>query len=190
MTTSRCGNGRTADSSRLCLLEHIRGTKVIDRTFRSSASFGKRQEYIAIAELLRRGLDVYMTLVDDLQIDCIIRLPSKPPIYIDVQIKARSNNARYAGTFSAMEIREPRENFIFLFYSEACDTYWVMPSLDVVRFANRNKGGKNSGKFRLVFCNCNAAGKWVPRPKWREYQNAFHLIGQVKEAGKVKTKSA
>ena len=40
---------------------------------RSSASFGKRQEYVAIAELLRRGLDVYMTLVDDQQIDCIIR---------------------------------------------------------------------------------------------------------------------
>lgn len=41
--------------------------------FRSSASFGKRQEYIAVAELLRRGRDVYMTLVDDQQIDCIIR---------------------------------------------------------------------------------------------------------------------
>jgi hypothetical protein len=33
--------------------------------YRSSASFGKRQEYIAVAELLRRGHDVYMTLVDD-----------------------------------------------------------------------------------------------------------------------------
>jgi hypothetical protein len=30
---------------------------------RSTASFGKRQEYIAVAELLRRGFDVYMTLV-------------------------------------------------------------------------------------------------------------------------------
>lgn len=42
-------------------------------SFRTSASFGKRQEYVAIAELLRRGFDVYMTLVDDQQIDCIIR---------------------------------------------------------------------------------------------------------------------
>jgi len=35
--------------------------------FRSSASFGKRQEYVAVAELLRRDFDVYMTLVDDQQ---------------------------------------------------------------------------------------------------------------------------
>lgn len=40
---------------------------------RSTASFGKRQEYIAVAELLRRGFDVYMTLVDDQQIDCVVR---------------------------------------------------------------------------------------------------------------------
>ena len=33
-------------------------------TFRSSASFGNRQEYVAVAELLRHGHDVYMTLVD------------------------------------------------------------------------------------------------------------------------------
>lgn len=41
---------------------------------RNTASFGKRQEFIAVAELLRRGFDVYMTQVDDQQIDCIIRL--------------------------------------------------------------------------------------------------------------------
>lgn len=58
--------------------------------FRSSASFGKRQEFTAIAELLRRGLDVYMTLVDDLQIDCIIRQDDGERLrYLDIQIKAR-----------------------------------------------------------------------------------------------------
>jgi hypothetical protein len=31
-------------------------------SFRTSASFGKRQEYVAIAELLRRGFDVYMMM--------------------------------------------------------------------------------------------------------------------------------
>lgn len=41
--------------------------------FRSSASFGKRQEFGAIAELLRRGYDVYVTLVDDQQIDGVVR---------------------------------------------------------------------------------------------------------------------
>ncbi len=34
-------------------------------SYRDTASFGKRQEYSVIAELLKRGFDVYMTLVDD-----------------------------------------------------------------------------------------------------------------------------
>jgi hypothetical protein len=99
--------------------------------FRSSASFGKRQEYIAVAELLRRDFDVYMTLVDDQQIDCVIRIEDagKPLRYLDVQIKARSKTAGQASTFAAMEIRHPRPNFWFIFYSEICQTYWVVPSL-------------------------------------------------------------
>jgi len=62
--------------------------------YRDSASFGKRQEFVAIAELLRRGFDVYLTLVDDLQIDCIIpQEVNGEPVYLDVQIKARSLKA-------------------------------------------------------------------------------------------------
>lgn len=145
-------------------------------SYRSSASFGKRQEYIAVAELLRRGLDVYMTLVDDQQIDCIIRHPGVPPRYVDVQIKARSRTAKQAATFAAMEIREPRENFVFSFYSEACDTYWVFPSLDIVKLANQNKKGKNAGKYRLVLANKNRSGEWVPRPKWKLFEGNFDLL--------------
>lgn len=153
--------------------------------FRSTASFGKRQEYIAIAELLRRGFDVYATLVDDQQIDCIVRLPGAPPSYVDLQIKARSKTAQQASTFAAMEIREPRENFLFLFYSEVCDTYWVMPSLDVTKMASRNKNGKNAGKLSIVFCNKSSRGEWVPRPKWKRYENAFELIQGARHAGAI-----
>src|SRR5262245_11654046 len=156
-----------------------------DGGYRSTASFGKRQEYVAVAELLKRGFDVYMTLVDDQQIDCIVRIPGSPPSYIDLQIKARSKSAKYAGTFAALEIREPRQNFLFLFYSEACGTYSVFPSIDVMRLANRNKEGKNAGKCKIVLSNCNAAGNWTPRPKWRLYENAFDLIGRAKEAGQL-----
>jgi hypothetical protein len=117
--------------------------------FRSSASFGKRQEYIAVAELLRRRFDVYMTLVDDLQIDCIIRLPGKPPSYIDIQIKARSKTAKNASTFAALEIREPRENFLFLFYSEACNTYWVIISHSFLQ-SQRGRDLDSSTKMETV----------------------------------------
>ncbi len=141
--------------------------------YRDSASFGKRQEYIAVAELLKRGFDVYMTLVDDQQIDCIVRLDAKPPRYIDVQIKARSKSAKNPGTFAAMEIRDPRPDFYFIFYSEAADTYWVMPSLDIVDKANVGKSGQAKGKFSLVFTNTLKDGTVKPRPKWKEYEGAF-----------------
>ena len=104
--------------------------------FRSSASFGKRQEYIAIAELLRLGFDVYMTLVDDQQIDCIIRQEIEGHLrYLDIQIKARSKDCSIdnAGRFAAMEIRSPHENFYYIFYSEQANTYWIVPSTSQVK---------------------------------------------------------
>lgn len=70
------------------------------RSYRNTASFGKRQEYIAIAELLKRGYDVYMTLVDDQQIDCIVRHDNGSFVkYVAVQIKARSKTAKYYDKF-------------------------------------------------------------------------------------------
>ena len=144
--------------------------------YRDSASFGKRQEYIAVAELLKRGFDVYMTLVDDQQIDCIIRLEGPPPRYIDVQIKARSKTAKNPGTFAAMEIRDPRPNFFFIFYSEAADTYWIMPSLEIIEKANVGKSGQAKGKYRLVFTNTRRDGTVTPRPKWKQYEGAFDLL--------------
>ncbi|MGA7160960.1 MAG: hypothetical protein WBZ48_08150 [Bacteroidota bacterium] len=145
---------------------------------RTTASFGKRQEYIAVAELLRRGFDVYMTLVDDQQIDCVIRQKKGKVLrYLDVQVKARSNRAKHGATFSALRVRNPRPNFWFIFYSELANTYWIMPSLDLVKLANVNKGGKNKkgknkGKFSIVLANKNKSG-WKPRPKFNKYENAF-----------------
>lgn len=114
----------------------------------SSASFGKRQEYAVIAELLRRGYDVYQTFVDDKGIDCIVRLNSREPRYIDIQVKARSKdcNPRNAWRFSTFEINNPRPNDYFNFYSEFIDTYWVIPSLELVSTSLRLKSGLSKGK--------------------------------------------
>lgn len=146
--------------------------------FRSSASFGKRQEYIAVAELLRRNFDVYMTLVDDQQIDCVIRLEKGEQLhYSDVQVKARSADCEpsNAGRFAAMEIRKPRDNLYFIFYSEQAKTYWIIPSLDLIKEANKNKEGKNRGKYSINFCNVTKAGV-TPRPRFEKYKNAFELL--------------
>jgi len=114
--------------------------------FRDSASFGKRQEYTVIAELLRREFDVYATLVDDQGIDCVIRLNDKK--YLDIQIKARSKIAKQWNFFAAMSFI-PRRNYWFIFYTEMNDTFWILPSQDVCTLSVMDKTGKNKGKRSL-----------------------------------------
>ena len=150
-------------------------------SFRSSASFGKRQEFVAIAELLRRGFDVYLTLVDDQQIDCVVRQEfNGKPEYLDIQIKARSKNCKlpYAGRFSALEVRKARRNFYFIFYSERANAYWVMSSRDVVREATVGKSGAKKGRHSIVFTNVskNAECGVRPRPRFEKYRDAFDAL--------------
>ena len=153
--------------------------------FRDSASFGKRQEFVAIAELLRRGFDVYLTLVDDQQIDCVVRLERNTnPVYVDVQIKARSKDCkpRYAGTFANLEVRNPRPNFFFIFYSEHADTYWIMSSADLIVQANKLKSGKNVGRYRIMFTNVSRrTGKVTLRPRFKKYENNFEILRRYKK---------
>lgn len=145
-------------------------------TYRSSASFGRRQEYIAVAELLRRGYDVYMTLVDEQQIDCVIRQQNEGRLrYLDLQIKARSNNAKNPATFAAMEIREPQDNFSFILHSERANTYWIIPTMELIKETNQNKNGINKGKYRDVLADIVEYGVRL-RPKYRKYKNAFDML--------------
>jgi len=153
--------------------------------YRHSASFGKRQEFNAIAELLRRGYDVYTTLVDDQGIDCVVR--QSPSRYFDVQIKARSKdcNPKNAGHFPLIDVSEARPNYVFVFYSERAEMYWVIPSDRIVEpdFANRHKTGPNEGRYRLRLTTCTSANEAKPRPKYAEYQNAFESVFGVPMAG-------
>jgi hypothetical protein len=141
--------------------------------FRHSASFGKRQEFGAIAELLRRGYDVYVTLVDDQGIDCIVR--QGPRRYFDVQIKARSADAsaKNAGFFPQLKVSHPRSTYVFVLYAEAIGergTYWVIPSTHLTRggFGLTIKSGPRKGQFRIKVNN-----GLRPRPKYARYVDAW-----------------
>lgn len=116
-------------------------------SYRDTASYGKRQEYAVIAELLKRNFDVYMTLVDDQGIDCVIRINQTQ--YLDIQIKARSDSAKQPRLFAGISI-EPRDNYFFIFYTEIDNTFWIMPSNDVVNLASTNESGTNKGKHSIT----------------------------------------
>lgn len=143
-----------------------------EMNYRDTASFGKRQEYTVIAELLKRNFDVYMTLVDDQGIDCIVRLDSKR--YVDIQIKARSKDAKQWNVFSAMSF-EPRENFFFIFYTEKNNTFWTIPSVELETLCRKNVSGKHAGKKHLSLpklLDGEKAGRFL---KYKD-ENGFDLL--------------
>ena len=141
---------------------------------KNPAAFGKRQEYAAIAELLRRGFDVYPTLVDVQGIDCVIRLDEER--YLDIQIKARSIEAKQWNFFAAMTVN-PRDNFYFIFYTEKNDTFWVIPSRDLVDLCVENPSGKNKGKMNLSLPKLDSGEK---AGRFEDYKNdsGFRLLKQ------------
>ena len=145
--------------------------------FRNRASFGKRQEYVIISELLKQGFDVYIPLVDDQQIDCIVRRGKND--YIDIQIKARSANCKPydAGRFAAMNIPEPRDNYYFILYSEQAGCYWVFPSLKLVELASRNKQGGNIGKYHINLTGLENKQAY-PLSKFDEFKNNLQILCQ------------
>ncbi len=125
--------------------------------FRESAGFGKRIEYYLIGKMLMEGLDVYVPLVDDHGVDCVIKKDAKT--FIEVQIKARSNKVREGdeALFAAIT-HEKTDNFYFVFFSESMNTMWIMSSDEFLHECDTNKSGKNKGK-RSIWFNGNRTDK-------------------------------
>ena len=126
-------------------------------SFRHSAGFGKRVEYNLIGKMLMEGLDVYVPLVDDHGVDCVIK--KEDGTFIEGQIKARSNEVKFGdgALFSAIA-HEPTKNFYFVFYSDRIKNddgsegaMWIMSSEEFLRECVTNKSGKNEGKRSIGF---------------------------------------
>ena len=134
-------------------------------SFRHSAGFGKRMEYNLVGKMLMEGLDVYLPLVDDHGVDCVIKRADGT--FIEVQIKARSNEVADgdAALFAAIT-HDLTPNFYFVFYSERLDTMWIMSSEEFLTECVTNKNGKNKGK-RSIWFNGNKTD--IITGKKREY---------------------
>jgi hypothetical protein len=48
----------------------------------------------------------------------------------------------------------------------------MMPSLDIIELANQSK----TGKYNFALANQKGEGVWVPRPKWKPFENTFALL--------------
>lgn len=127
-------------------------------SFRHSAGFGKRIEYYLMGKMLMEGLDVYIPLVDDHGVDCIIKKDDGS--FIEIQIKARSKDVASgdAALFAAIQHHDLTPNYYWLFYSERLDTMWILSSEEFLNECVTNKSGKNVGRHSIWF-NGNKTNK-------------------------------
>jgi len=136
--------------------------RIMEKTFRHSAGFGKRIEYWVIGLMLKEGIDVYVPLVDDDAIDAIVK--KNDGTFIEVQIKARSKTVKTgSGALFAAIPHELRKNYFFVFYSERLDTFCIMSSEEFIKEAVKNKSGKNVGLRSIWFngkCKDKTTGEY------------------------------
>ncbi|MFI3297817.1 MAG: group I intron-associated PD-(D/E)XK endonuclease [Rikenellaceae bacterium] len=126
----------------------------MSKSYRNTASFGKRIEHYLIGKMLKEGLDVYIPMIDDDGVDAVVK--RKDGTFVEVQIKARSNDVKFgdAALFAAIYHPKVRENYLFVFYSERMDEMWIMTSQEFWDNSNVNKkeDSKNLGK-RTIWIN-------------------------------------
>ncbi len=91
---------------------------------KATQTTGKEGELRVIGELLRRGFDVYLPLVDIGGIDCIIKTEIG---YKEIQIKTREKFS----TALLFDVKSfvPIDSFFIICYNiNEPDTFWVIPS--------------------------------------------------------------
>ena len=121
--------------------------------YRDRASFGKRIEYRIIAELLAANFDVFIPLVDDHGVDCVIKSiqNGSQSDYKEIQIKARSKNAdcRSQGCFT-VDNHIKKDKFYFIFYSEELNLKWCFTSEEFIQETKESNGSRTKGRRKIT----------------------------------------
>ena len=76
---------------------------------------GMYSEHRVIAELIRLGFDVYTSCVDEIGIDCVIRINNGKKKYYDIQIKKCEDNINIPVASTMVEyLKSEPDNYILL----------------------------------------------------------------------------
>ena len=138
-----------------------------DTSFRNTASFGKRIEYNIMGRMLMEGLDVYVPLIDDHGVDCIIK--NKNSKFIEVQIKARSDKQTdRAALFANIKHHKEIDNYYYVFWSETMQCMWIFSGEEFINESRELKSGKNAGSRTIKLNGCKG-GVPNPLPRYEKY---------------------
>lgn len=143
--------------------------------FKTSAK-GKGVEHFLFSWMIKKGLDVYLPIVDDKGIDAIVRLDSGN--FAEIQIKSSSREVKEGdrGLFANIH-HELSENFWFIFHSEGMERYWLLSSKELIDFTSpQSASDKAKGRRRIKFTKIKK-GKEVLKPEFEQFvMNNFNRI--------------
>lgn len=142
---------------------------------KATQTTGKQGELMVIGELLRRGFEIYLPLVDIGGIDCVI---STDVGYKEIQIKTRES-----AKIILFQVKEfvPRDNFFIICYNlKEPNNFWVIPS-KVFKKESRVVNTRRGRALRLVLGDENSR----MRKRLHIYKdNFFQLKEGTREAVK------
>lgn len=87
---------------------------------------GKKGEYKVIGRLLGKGYPIYTPLMDIEGIDCIIR--NDKGLLLEIQVKSTGKNNKKPYKIVFKWDKKARKNYVFIFYVEREDSFWIIPS--------------------------------------------------------------
>ena len=154
--------------------------------YRDSASFGKRIEYIIFEKLLNENFDVFIPLVDDHGVDCVVKHTDDNSIegYKEIQIKARSKKAdvKSQGCFT-VDKHIQKDNFYFIFYSEELNTCWCFTSEEFINETRESNGVRTKGRRKITLFKQYKHGMDAV-PRYRKYivSDCSKLIRQLQKS--------
>ncbi|MDR1096141.1 MAG: hypothetical protein LBL31_07105 [Spirochaetaceae bacterium] len=109
-----------------------------------STRFGKYVEHHVISLMLKTGLDVFLPVIDNHGVDMVVKRPDGK--FAEVQIKARSKDAKCPAFFPDIRHEVPVPHYWFVFYAARFDAILLLSSQE---FYNLSGGVEHDDKEYL-----------------------------------------
>lgn len=130
---------------------------------------GKKGEYKVIGKFLEEGYPVYVPVLDIEGVDCIIR--NDKGLLLEIQVKSTGKNNKKPCKIVFKWNKKARKNYIFVFYVERENAFWIIPSEYLV-----GKGGKEIyGPDKNGECSIDFAV--LKHKEWyKEFKNNWNIM--------------
>jgi len=143
---------------------------------RTSQQKGKRAEFLVFGELVKRGADLYLPVID-IGIDAIIK--KQDGTYLQIQVKS-TESPEQAGWFNVWDLERYKDKGLFIVcveMSKESPEIWVLPSEVFIEYAVISKPKEGWNKYTLgIDSKDTKHGNETRRILLKEYLGAWHLL--------------